>query len=86
MDILIMSINTIRMPADALIVSVDAIRKSQNFLIVFFDEKGKIQSTFRRKMAFQYKIKHKTKSFSERKKKRSREIREKKIGRCISVR
>ena len=36
-----MSLNTIRLSADALIVSVDAIRKSQNFLIVFFDEKGK---------------------------------------------
>lgn len=70
-DIIRMSINTIRIPADALIVSVDAIRKSQNFLIVFFDEKGKIQSSFRRKMAFQYKIRHKTKSFSERNKKRS---------------
>ena len=63
--------NAIKLPADALIVLVDTIRRPKNFLIVFFDEKDKNKSVFKRKMAFQHKMKYKTKRFFERNEKRT---------------
>ena len=63
--------NAIKLPADALIVLADTIRRPKNFLIVFFDEKDKNKSVFKRKMAFQHKMKHKTKRFFERNEKRT---------------
>lgn len=77
--------NAIRLPADALIVLADTIRRPKNFFIVFFDEKDKIRAFLSEKMAFQYKIKHKTKSFSERNEKRTWEIREGRSRRYFSV-
>lgn len=77
--------NAIKLPADALIVLVDTIRRPKNFLIVFFDEKDKNKSVFKRKMAFQYKMKYKTKRFFERNEKRTWEIREENSRRYFSV-
>lgn len=77
--------NAIKLPADALIVLVDTIRRPKNFLIVFFDEKDKNKSIFKRKMAFQHKMKYKTKRFFERNEKRTWEIREEKSRRYSSV-
>ena len=77
--------NAIKLPADALIVLVDTIRRPKNFLIVFFDEKDKNKSVFKQKMAFQHKMKYKTKRFFERNEKRTWEIREEKSRRYSSV-
>lgn len=77
--------NAIKLPADALIVLADTIRRPKNFLIVFFDEKDKNKSVFKRKMAFQHKMKYKTKRFFERNEKRTWEIRERKSRRHFSV-
>jgi hypothetical protein len=77
--------NAIKLPADALIVLVDTIRRAKNLFIVFFDEKDKNKSVFKRKMAFQHKMKYKTKRFFERNEKRTWEIREEKSRRYSSV-
>jgi hypothetical protein len=77
--------NAIRLPADALIVLADTIRRPKNFFIVFFDEKDKIRAFLSEKMAFQHKMKYKTKRFFERNEKRTWEIREEKSRRHFSV-